>query len=91
MRQVLYSVAQAELALARMLHAQSDQLERFAVSVQRPVSFDQVLSFQRSLCDLLGQLARVDEVQVRKLTALLPLSDGRPGRKYRPKRPLKRK
>ena len=90
LRQCLYSVAQAEVALARMLHAQADHLDRLGAGMQRPVSFDQVLAFQRSLCDLLGELIRVDEVQLRKLTALLPLCESRPPRRYRPKRGWKR-
>jgi hypothetical protein len=59
--------------VAHLLNAEAEKVSQVAVDAFRPESFDDLLSFQRTVAEIMQAVVRKEEVLLRKLTALAAL------------------
>lgn len=70
---LLHAIAVRELAVASLLNAEAEKVAHLARTMVRPETFDDVLTFQRTVADLMQAMVRKEEVLLRKLNAVLAL------------------
>jgi hypothetical protein len=73
---LLQSVALAETALAALINTEAERLQALAATLPVAATFDDVLSLQRSVAEVLQVVVRREELLLRKLTAVLNISGG---------------
>lgn len=72
---LLHAIAVRELAVASLLNAEAEKAAQMARTMARPESFDDVISFQRAVADLMQSMVRKEEVLLRRLGAVLALCE----------------
>lgn len=68
---LLQSIALEEAALAALINTEAERVQLLSGTFAEPVTFDEVLSLQRSVADVLQAVVRKEEVLLRKLTTVL--------------------
>ena len=74
---LLKSIAEEEAALARLVNEEAMKTKRVAERIAGPFTPDEVISFQRSLSDILYNIKKKEELLIKKLRLIL---DARPDR-----------
>lgn len=70
---LLHALAVRELAVASLLNSEAEKVAHVARTMTRPETFDDVISFQRTIAELMHALVRKEEVLLRRLNAVLAL------------------
>lgn len=70
---LLHALALRELAVAHLLNAEAEKVAHVARTMTRPETFDDVITFQRTIAELMQALVRKEEVLLRRLNAVLEL------------------
>jgi hypothetical protein len=69
--ELLRSIAYEEAALARLVNQEALKTQRVAERIAGPFTPDEVISFQRSLADILYNIKKKEELLIKKLRLVL--------------------
>jgi len=72
--QLLYSIALEETALAALINAEAEKVQAVGRNLARPCTFDDVLTFQRSVADVMQTVVRKEEILLKKLQTVMELA-----------------
>gem|GEM_PF-6259653 len=72
--QLLYSIALEETALAALINAEAEKVQAVGRNLARPCTFDDVLTFQRSVAEVMQTVVRKEEILLKKLQTVMELA-----------------
>lgn len=70
---LLAAIATEELALAHMINVEAEKTEAVAHNLRSPFTPEEVIEFQQSVCNIIAQVTKKEEILLKKLRLIVSL------------------